>query len=86
MGQRAEEAVASLGRYVNGKLDSGFEISLDNIYVKIGQADTLLCKLPQNQLLTIDLDVSLVDNGWYFKIFINGVLSGVTRVLQQDID
>ena len=80
------EVVASLGRYVDGKLDSGFEISLDNIYVKIGQADTLLCKLPQNQLLTIDLDVSLVDNGWYFKIFINGVLSGVTRVLQQDID
>ena len=81
-----DEVIVSLGRYVDDVLDSGFEISLDKIYIKIGQADAILCKLPQNQLLTVDLDVSLIDNGWYFKVFINGVLSGVTRVLQQDID
>lgn len=90
----SDEVVMSIGRYNNGSLASGIEITLDKIIIIIGSADSIECKLPQNELLTIDIDVS-APNGisnpvsntpWYFKIYINGVLSGVSRVLQQYID
>ena len=78
--------VMSIGRYRNDLLDSGIEITLDQITVKIGTADTISVKLPQNEIITVDIDVSLVGNGWYFKIYINGVLSAVSRVEQSAID
>jgi hypothetical protein len=35
--------------------------------------------------LTVDLDVSKEDDGsWYFKIFVNGVMSNVSRVTSHD--
>ncbi len=81
------KTVMSIGRYKDDLLDSGIEITLDNITVKIGTADTLTVKLPQNELLTVDIDVSLLGTvGWYFKIYVNGVLSAVTRVDQSAID
>jgi hypothetical protein len=81
------KTVMSIGRYRDDMLDSGIEITLDNITVKIGTADTLTVKLPQNELLTVDIDVSLLGEvGWYFKIYVNGVLSAVTRVDQSAID
>jgi len=52
--------VMSIGRYKNDVLDSGIEVTLDNIIVKIGTADTLTVKLPQNELITVDIDVSLL--------------------------
>lgn len=82
----ASETILSIGRYENGLLYSGFEINLEMVTVKVGSADTLTCKIPQNELLTIDLDVSYSGGGWYFKVFINGVMSAVTRVLEADID
>lgn len=81
-----DEVIVSIGKYQDDMLYSGIEITLEKIYVKIGSADTLICKLPQESLLTVDIDVSLLSGGWYFKIFINGVLSAVTRVLESDID
>ena len=78
--------VMSIGRYRNDLLDSGIEITLDQITVKIGTADTISVKLPQNEIITVDIDVSSVGNGWYFKIYINGVLSAVSRVEQSAID
>lgn len=81
-----DETILSIGRYKNGLIDSGYEITLESVTVKIGNADTLVCKIPQNELLTVDLDVSLVGTGWYFKVFINGVMSAVTRVDQSKID
>lgn len=82
----AQETILSIGKYENDILYSGYEINLETVTVKIGSADTLICKLPQNELLTIDLDVSYSGGGWYFKVFINGVMSAVTRVLESDID
>jgi hypothetical protein len=79
--------IMSIGRYKNDALDSGIEITLENIIVKIGTADTLNVKLPQQELLTIDIDISLLGTvGWYFKVYVNGVLSAVTRVDQSAID
>ena len=81
------EVILSIGKYQNDALYTGYEITLSSVTVKIGTASTITCKLPQNQLLTVDLDVYLGDdNMWYFKIFLNGVLSAVTRVNQDDID
>lgn len=81
------ETILSIAKYEDGLLKTGFEITLEAVTVKIGSADTLVCKLPQNELLTVDLDVSLLaGTGWYFKVYINGVLSAVTKVLQNDID
>ena len=81
------ETVLSIGKYEEDTLQTGYEITLEQVTCKIGSAGTLTCKLPQNELLTVDLDVSwLSGTGWYFKIFINGVLSAVTRVNQEDID
>lgn len=82
----SDETILSLGKYSNNQLLSGIEVTLEQVYVKIGSADTLICKLPQNQLLTIDLDVSYLSGGWYFKIYLNGILSAVSRVLESDID
>lgn len=82
-----EEVVCGIGQYEDGELKTGYEISLEKAVCKIGSADTLTVKLPQNELLTVDLDVSLLSgNAWYFKIYVNGVLSAVSRVLQSDID
>ena len=78
--------IMSIGRYKNNILDSGIEIAVDNVTVKIGTADTISAKLPQNELITVDIDVSLLGGGWYFKIYINGVLSAVSRVEQEYID
>ena len=81
------EVVMGIGAYENGELRTGYEVTLEKAVCKIGSADTLTVKLPQNELLTVDLDVSLLDKtGWYFKIYVNGVLSAVSRVLQSDID
>lgn len=52
------EVIMSLGRYENGELASGIEISLEKVLVQIGSADSIESKLPQGELLTIDLDVS----------------------------
>ena len=83
----SEEVIAGIGQYEEGELKTGYEISLEKAVCKIGSADTLTVKLPQNELLTVDLDVSLLSgNAWYFKIYVNGILSAVTRVLQEDID
>ena len=82
----ADEVILSMGKYTNGVLNSGIEITLEQVYVKIGSADSIVCKLPQNELLTVDLDVSYVSGAWYFKIYLNGVLSAVSRVLTSDID
>lgn len=82
-----EEVVCGIGQYEDGELKTGYEVSLEKAVCKIGSADTLTVKLPQNELLTVDLDVSLLSgNAWYFKIYVNGVLSAVSRVLQSDID
>lgn len=82
-----EEVICGIGQYEEGELKTGYEISLEKAVCKIGSADTLTVKLPQNELLTVDLDVSLMaGNAWYFKIYVNGVLSAVSRVLQSDID
>lgn len=79
--------IMSIGRYKNDLLDSGIEVTSEDVTVKIGTADTLNVKLPQQELLTIDIDVSLLGNvGWYFKIYVNGVLSAVSRVDQSAID
>lgn len=81
------EVICGIGSYENGELRSGYEITLEKVTCRIGSADTLVVKLPQNELLTVDLDVSLLSGtAWYFKIFVNGVLSAVTRVDQGDID
>lgn len=82
------ETILSLGRYNDDNtLNSGYEITTTQVLCKIGSADTLSIKLPQNELLTVDLDVSLLTGtGWYFKIYLNGVLSAVTRVDEADID
>ena len=82
-----EEVVCGIGQYEDGELKTGYEVTLEKAVCKIGSADTLTVKLPQNELLTVDLDVSLLSgNAWYFKIYVNGVLSAVSRVLQSDID
>ena len=81
-----DEVIMSLGKYKDGVLDSGIEITLEQVYVKIGSADTIICKLPQNELLTVDIDVSYLHGGWYFKVFLNGVMSAVTRVMTSDIN
>lgn len=81
------EVICGIGQYENDELKTGYEVTLEKAVCKIGSADTLTVKLPQNELLTVDLDVSLMaGNAWYFKIYINGVLSSVGRVLQSDID
>lgn len=81
------EVICGIGSYEDGLLRTGFEVTLEAATCKIGSADTLTVKLPQNELLTVDLDVSLLSGtGWYFKIYVNGVLSAVTKVLQNDID
>lgn len=81
------EVICGIGSYEDGKLRTGYEVTLEAATCKIGSADTLTVKLPQNELLTVDLDVSLLSGtGWYFKIYVNGVLSAVSRVLQSDID
>lgn len=83
----SSEVVFGIGKYANDELLTGYEVSLDKAICKIGSADTLTVKLPQNELLTVDLDVSLLSGtAWYFKIYVNGVLSAVSRVLQDDID
>lgn len=81
------EVICGIGQYENDELKTGYEVTLEKAVCKIGSADTLTVKLPQNELLTVDLDVSLLSGtAWYFKIYINGVLSAVSRVLQSDID
>lgn len=83
----ATEVICGIGNYEEDRLQTGFEITLDKVVCKIGSADTLTVKLPQNELLTVDLDVSLLaGTGWYFKLYVNGVLSAVSKVLQSDID
>lgn len=52
------EVILSLGRYADELLASGIEISLEKVLVQIGSADSIECKLPQDELLTIDIDVS----------------------------
>ena len=81
------EVICGIGQYENDELKTGYEVTLEKAVCKIGSADTLTVKLPQNELLTVDLDVSLLSGtAWYFKIYINGVLSSVSRVSQSDID
>lgn len=82
----SNEVIFNIGRYSSEILMSGIEITLEQVQVKIGSASTLICKLPQEQLLTIDIDISYLNGGWYFKVFINGVLSAVDRVLESSID
>ncbi len=73
--------VMSIGKYSNDFIDQGIEILLDSVNVGIGNADKLSVKLPVGELLTIDIDVSRnITVGWYFKIYVNGVLSAVTKV------
>ena len=81
-----KEVILSIGDYEEGELKSGYEICLEEIKVKVGSATSISCKLPQNELLCVDLDVSYSAGAWYFKVYINGVLSAVQRVLQQNID
>lgn len=83
-----DETILSIGKYDNdGLLKTGYEITVEKVTCKIGSADTLICKLPQNKLLTVDLDVSLlVGTGWYFKLYLNGTASQVTKVNESDID
>ena len=33
------------------------------VRVKIGSADSIVCRIPQNELITVDLDVSLFNGG-----------------------
>ena len=80
------ETIVSLGNYNGNELLTGIEISLEQAVVRIGAADTLTCKLPQGELITIDIDVSTLDGEWYFKIFVNGTMSAVTRVSASAID
>ena len=80
------EVIMSLAKYTDGLVTTGIEISLEQVYLKIGSADSLSIKLPQNTLLTVDIDVSYLSGAWYFKIYLNGVLSAVSRVLSSDID
>lgn len=83
-----EERILSIAKYnEDGTIKTGYEITLESVVCKIGNADMLICKLPQNELLTVDLDVSYIQNiGWYFKIFVNGIMSAVTKVNEVDID
>ena len=81
-----DETILSIAKYENDELKTGFEISLEKVRVKIGSADSIVCRIPQNELITVDLDVSLFNGGWYFKVYVNGVLSAVSRVQQNDID
>ena len=83
-----EERILSIAKYnEDGTIKTGYEITLESVVCKIGNADMLICKLPQNELLTVDLDVSYTQNiGWYFKIFVNGIMSAVTKVNEVDID
>ena len=82
--------VMSIGRYFNDELASGIEITLDTVNVRIGVADALEVKLPVNELITVDIDVSRMTSvgevGWYFKVYVNGILSAVTRVNQSSVD
>lgn len=79
--------IMSIGRYINDSLDSGIEINLERVKVKIGTADTIEVKLPMDEIVTVDIDVSLMgETSWYFKIYVNGVLSAVSRVEQHSID
>lgn len=80
------EVIAGIGKYEDGELSAGFEITLEKVILKVGRSQTLSCYLPQNSLLTIDIDLSTVGNGWYFKIFINGILSAVSRLTYENID
>ena len=81
-----DEVIMSIGNYLNNELYNGIEISLDKVKIGIGAADSIEVKLPQNELLTVDIDVSLLGTtSWYFKIYVNGVLSAVTRVEQSNI-
>jgi hypothetical protein len=46
----------------------------------------LTCKLPVNEIVTVDLDVSKYTTYWYFKIYLNGTLTQVRRVTDDDIN
>lgn len=82
-----DEVIAGIAKYENEELVTGYEITLSKVTCKIGSTDILTVKLPQNELLTVDLDVSYaLNNAWYFKIYVNGVLSAVSRVTTDDID
>lgn len=87
---KAEEAatgvICSFGKYEQDTLYSGYEITTSSVRCKIGSLDECSVDLPQNELLTVDLDISKETglNTWYFKIYVNGVLSAVSRV--QDYD
>lgn len=78
--------ICSLGKYNQGMLTTGYEITVSSVKCKIGSLDESVVSLPQNELLTVDLDISK-ESGidvWYFRIYVNGVLSAVSRV--QDYD
>lgn len=78
--------LCSLGKYENNTLKTGYEISVSKVTCKIGTLDEISVNLPQNELLTVDLDISKETgiNVWYFKIFVNGILSAVSRVSSYD--
>ena len=74
------KTVMSIGKYTNDVLRSGIEVTLDKASLKIEYVDAIEVKLPLGELITLDFDVSYTGAGWFFKIYLNGVLSAVTRV------
>lgn len=93
--------IMSMAKYdYNGEMTTGIQINTNNLYIKIGASEILEVQLPINELTTIDLDVSTLigwkaEEGeeqstakrpWYFKVFVNGVLSSVRRLNEESID
>ena len=79
--------VMSIGDYDGEFLRNGIEISLASARLRTKGIDSLEVKLPVDQLITVDIDVSREgSSSWYFKIYVNGVLSAVSRIEQKDID
>lgn len=91
------ETVLSLGTYENDELKTGYEITLTQAKVKIGSASAIVVTLPQDKLVTVDLNVqkteivvdpstSSTKTAYYFIIYLNGVMSACKRVYEEDID
>ena len=86
------ETILSFGRYEKDTLDSGFEITLEKARIKINKSSETNIELPQNQLLTIDLNVEPInienksEPYYFFTLYLNGVMSSCIKVAQSDID
>lgn len=91
------ETVLSLGTYENDELKTGYEITLTQAKVKIGSASAIVVTLPQDKLVTVDLNVqkteivvdpstSSTKTAYYFIIYLNGIMSACKRVYEEDID